>query len=570
MGIVYPSAFAANLPANFAEDDETTAADGTDINAFLSADPRIGGVYQSALAAKQQRLDLAKANAGQMWQNYRDQLTQERVGPTKLERIASALTAFGAAPTRKGNFFEALNAANKNMLETGAEAAAADRSRKKMLNELAFKQAQDLAEREEAGASGIDALQLQAIKTLGAPAKRAPLVPVQRDALGSIVNGLTGRPFSPGKNAVNVYGEEVNTADYLNDRYPSAGAAMGAPAGGPAGAPTGVTTGARAKAAPTQPVPAAVGAPQGSAERPLVYRAKTLEDAATQKVGTQVILGNKSFTMGENGLIFNKDVPVDTSAAETADARAMARQLNIPYNPAPMPKFQTPAKQDAYLAAVAQSGLKNLEIVDANVESTRSIAYLAKEFLALNANNITGAFTGNVPAIAQSTDMRQMNLINEQIAPLVPKNPGAVSNFEAVKIGNSTLSPKNPKAVNEAVARRYIAFAALSAEQQQFLNKWRDVHDGSTQGANAVWSRYLKENPVFDPKYLKDARPVQGRMSYDEWANKTYYSPQKPAARPAAPKAAPAPNAPVVKGGKVQYWGRDKNGNPVLLERPKS
>lgn len=158
MAGVYNPDFAATP----AEDDET---DDTDINAQLSAMPGIGGMYQSILAGRQKRQQLASANTAQMWQNYKDQLTQERVGPTKLERIASALTAFGAAPTRNGNFFQALNAANRSMQETGAEAAAADRARKKMLSELGFKQAQALAEQEEAGASGMEALQMQALKT---------------------------------------------------------------------------------------------------------------------------------------------------------------------------------------------------------------------------------------------------------------------------------------------------------------------------------------------------------------------------------------------------------------------
>lgn len=157
MAGVYNPDFSVTPP----EDDET---DTLDINAQLSAMPGIGGMYQTLLAGRQKRQQLAAANTAQMWQNYKDQLTQERVGPSKLERVASALSAFGAAPTRNGNFFEALNAANKNMQETGAEAAAADRARKKMLNELAFKQQQAVAEREEAGASSTEAFQIAALK----------------------------------------------------------------------------------------------------------------------------------------------------------------------------------------------------------------------------------------------------------------------------------------------------------------------------------------------------------------------------------------------------------------------
>ena len=162
--------FNPDFAATPAEDDET---DDTDINPQLSAVPGIGARSQAILAGRLKRQQLATANAGQMWQNYRDQLTQERVGPSKLERIASALTAFGAAPTRDGNFFQALNAANRSMQETGAEAAAADRARKKMLSELGFKQAQDLAAREEAAASGNEDFELEALKAEATAAKAA-------------------------------------------------------------------------------------------------------------------------------------------------------------------------------------------------------------------------------------------------------------------------------------------------------------------------------------------------------------------------------------------------------------
>lgn len=165
MAGVYNPDFAATP----SEDNET---DTPDIDTQLSAMPGIGGMYQSILAGRQKRQTQTAADTAQMWQNYRDQMTQERVGPSKLERIASALTAFGAAPTRNGNFFQALNAANKNMLESGAEAAAADRARKKALSELSFKQAQALATQKETGATGNEAFQIAALKAAATAAAK--------------------------------------------------------------------------------------------------------------------------------------------------------------------------------------------------------------------------------------------------------------------------------------------------------------------------------------------------------------------------------------------------------------
>jgi len=556
MAGVYNPDFAATP----SEDDEP-GTDATDINAFLSADPRIGGMYKSALAATQKRLDLSKANATQMWQNYKDQLTNDRVGPTKLERIASALTAFGAAPTRKGNFFEALNAANKNMLETGAETAAADRARKKALSELAFKQQQDLGEREEKGAAGIDALQLQALKTLGTTPKLPTLVPLTKDAAGRSLNPLTLKPLSPGKDAVTTRGEEVSLAE-LTAKYayqPQAPSVM----------PTSMSA-VPSVGAPPQSAASAVSPPAPRSTSSTYHKASSAEDAYAQPLGTTVELNGKTYFRDEKGLSEQKDVTIDSTAAEAADARALARQMHVPYMPAPLPHFQTLPKQDAYLAAVAEKGAAELAKMDAAVEQSHALADQARKFQALNANVITGPLTGSVPEIGQSADMQSLDKISKSLLTAVPRLPGSQSNFDSVNIGKSTLSPKAPKEVNDAIARRYIALDTLNTEKQEFLNNWRTVHSGSTQGADTVWTKYLKENPILDPKHPKEALPNPDRMPIEEWVDKTYYSPPKPAVRSAAPKAAPVPNEPVVRGGKVQYWGRDKNGNPVLLERPKS
>jgi len=218
----------------------------------------------------------------------------------------------------------------------------------------------------------------------------------------------------------------------------------------------------------------------------------------------------------------------------------------------------------------AQNRVEELAKMDAAVEQSHALADQARKFQALNANVITGPLTGSVPEIGQSADMQSLDKISKSLLTAVPRLPGSQSNFDSVNIGKSTLSPKAPKEVNDAIARRYIALDTLNTEKQEFLNNWRTVHSGSTQGADTVWTKYLKENPILDPKHPKEALPNPDRMPIEEWVDKTYYSPPKPAVRSAAPKAAPVPNEPVVRGGKVQYWGRDKNGNPVLLERPKS
>ena len=228
MAGVYNPDFSATPP----EDDEL---DEMDIDAQLSAMPGIGGMYQSILSGRQKRQKQTAADTAQMWQNYKDQMTQERVGPTKLERIASALTAFGAAPTRSGNFFEALNAANRSMLETGAEAAAADRARKKALADLSFKQAQASADLAETNASGTEALQLQALKTAAAAAAKGTGAKVTT----GVDNDNRAYVFTrnPDGSGIVMFGDGTQQ----NIPAPTgAAAAVAAPAAAAAGRPAGV------------------------------------------------------------------------------------------------------------------------------------------------------------------------------------------------------------------------------------------------------------------------------------------------------------------------------------------
>jgi hypothetical protein len=153
-------------PKSFAVDLIDTGVPAGSMNA---------GWYSSLMPAlRQQGVDRQKrataeaAAAAARWEAARAALNNERVGPSKLERVASALTAFGA-PTEHGNFFEALNAANKNMMQTGQESALAVRARKQQLAELAFKQEEALAQQRSSAADAQDEITAQqlALSTKG-------------------------------------------------------------------------------------------------------------------------------------------------------------------------------------------------------------------------------------------------------------------------------------------------------------------------------------------------------------------------------------------------------------------
>jgi hypothetical protein len=189
-------------PADFAVTPGAMSApeEDEDINAQLSAIPGLGGAYKNLLAVRTKRQQENADAAAKAWADYKNTMVSERVGPTKLERIASALTAFGR-PTANGNFFEALSNANQNMQETGAAVAAAERERKQTLAKLAFQQAQALAQQKEAGAADIENLQLQTLKQAG---KSVSIEPRTKDQLYTFLAAkkARGEPLTSGENEV--------------------------------------------------------------------------------------------------------------------------------------------------------------------------------------------------------------------------------------------------------------------------------------------------------------------------------------------------------------------------------
>jgi len=448
--------------------------------------------------------------------------------PDKTDRIMQALLAFGA-PTR-GNNFAALSNATKALSLSGKEVSDAEREQKNKLIDL---QAQQEAARAAVlGKYGFARAEEESkrITDWGKPTKPSELATVVFDANGLVLNPYTGQKPLPGIVAYTKAGEGLTQEqmDNLNARYP-------VPTYGAKPAPS--TTSATG-----QPVSAAAPpiAAQPQKDSSTYKQVATRREAWALQPGTTGVLPNgKEFTRTTTGLEEVKGVDADTSVQDTDDAKALAAKLYIPYNPAPMPTFKTASKRDEYVKSVAEQGANTLLDLEKDGREAASLASKAKQFMAINEKVITNPLTGNVPAALQSAEIQSLKTIATGLIPVVPRTPGAQSNLDAVNLGKSTMSPTNPKEVNDAIGRRYIAYDQLNYENQQFLNDWRTVHSGSTQGAEVVWKRYLRENPVFDPKEPEKAIPNK-RLQFKDWAKQTYYGEKAPAA---AKTPASSPNA---------------------------
>jgi hypothetical protein len=476
------------------------------------------------------------------WEEYTAALGEARQPRSNLSQISEALLAYGKPLERGQSKWQALgNAATTLTKGIEAEDAAkrAEQAKRSQLKMQYLKAKSDVAAPYD---EAIDRLAIEAFKAPKLPG----LVPVAYDKNGLALNPFTGQKPPPGIVGYTRTGEGLTQEqmDNLYARYspPAYGAKPAPPATGVAGQP--VSSAATLIAAPPQK--------DSSTYKQVTTRA---EAWALPPGYTAVLPDGKEFTRTTTGLEEVKGVDADTSVQDEADARALAAELYIPYTPAPIPTFKTASKRDEYVKGVAEKGARTLADLEEDGRDAASLASKAKQFMATNEQVITNPVTGNVPAALQSEEMQKLNAIAKDLIAFVPRTPGAQSNFDAVNLGKSTLSPTNPKEVNDAIGRRYIAYDQLNYENQQFLNDWRSVHSGSTQGAEVAWKRYLRENPVFDPKQPDKAILNKGRLQYKDWAKRTYYGEKAPAAASAqAPASSPKADKQITKTiGGVTY-----------------
>ena len=216
--------------------------------------------------------------------------------------------------------------------------------------------------------------------------------------------------------------------------------------------------------------------------------------------------------------------PLDLEAG-----RQRAAQLGIPYIPPRIPQGISTKKRDELLVTSAKRGEQDIAAFEEELKKSASLANTARQFANINARTATGPIRELQPSFTYGSDLNSMMTINQQLVPLLPRTPGAVSNFEAAGLQKGTLSPFNTKANNDAQVRRAVAYDQLNGEYAQFLNDWASVHGGSIDGARTKWQEYLRAQPIFDRKRPEMALPNKGRIDYRTFFRQKYYKPRNAA-----------------------------------------
>ncbi len=184
--------------------------------------------------------------------------------------------------------------------------------------------------------------------------------------------------------------------------------------------------------------------------------------------------------------------------AKTAAALGVPLLENDPVSLLP-PKKAAEVRARGITAAekqIAEDGEK--------VEELKSVARQAERFSKLNENVDTGgkyAIPG-VQAVMRRTDedVGEMSKIIDRMTPAMRQGmPGAASDRDVAMFKNATVSLDSKKQVNQNITNGFVAAAQNADQRLQFKTAYLQAN-GSLNGSDAAWQKYLNANPIFDPK----------------------------------------------------------------------
>ena len=190
-----------------------------------------------------------------------------------------------------------------------------------------------------------------------------------------------------------------------------------------------------------------------------------------------------------------------TRATEEADRRAAAVAAGIPMPERDMlagiksPKVRE--QQQARMLDEARKVLTTEEVKNPSSGIGEDMRE-AQRFLDINAQhqNQTGPIVGMAPAL--TTPAEEMDKISIGLSrKLRQPGEGTMSNFDATQFKKAFMSRSNDYEVNRNIGTGFIATKQLELDRREFFNSYAE-QNGTLQGAQAHWNKYLEANPVFD------------------------------------------------------------------------
>jgi len=158
------------------------------------------------------------------------------------------------------------------------------------------------------------------------------------------------------------------------------------------------------------------------------------------------------------------------------------------------------------------------------------------EFLALNKKVGSGGVTGSgglssVPIVNSArnmvdSDWARMNAITDKLTPLMRQGlPGAASDRDMQTFRGATVGTGKLGEANVGIARG-LQVAAKNAIDKGLFDEAYFRRNRHLQGSDNAWSRYLEENPIFDPR----SDPTNPELNRSRKSWREYVSPSAQAA----------------------------------------
>lgn len=240
---------------------------------------------------------------------------------------------------------------------------------------------------------------------------------------------------------------------------------------------------------------------------------------------TVVRRGGKSYDPVTNEELDPAKLSALQGASDMADRKAQAQANGIPLPERDMlANIKNPKIRAAQQAKMMDEARKVLTTEEVKSPSSSIMEDMreAQRFLDINQKHQaqSGPFVGKVPAMTQPAE--EMDKISIGLSrKLRQPGEGTMSNFDAQQFGKAFMSRNNDYNVNLNIGKGFIATKQLELERREFFNQYAE-QNGTIQGAQAQWNKYLEANPVFDREGSKGKSVVlnPNRMGWQDYFRK--------------------------------------------------
>lgn len=204
----------------------------------------------------------------------------------------------------------------------------------------------------------------------------------------------------------------------------------------------------------------------------------------------------------------------------------------------PWANQSNPKDADKVKAQEMARGAKDVETDNDAARNEAATAQQMKQFMELNNRVPTGELVDKVPGgqWVQSfgKDYATMQSISSELIPKMrAPGSGSSSDLDVKMFARATIGVDKPKQTNDNIAQAVIQRAQNARDYADFRSTYLE-QNGTLQGANAHWSKYLADNPIFDPAAAADFKLNPARQKWTE-----YFSGGKAAPKPITPMKNP-------------------------------